>query len=393
MKTVKQIIEENHNEMVEYLRRIVEFESPSRDKEKLDVLAEWIASTFRKLVGGKAEIIPVENYGNHVRCEWGEGEEQILILSHFDTVWPAGTLEKNPFRIEGDRAYGPGVFDMKGGLIQGLFALKALREAGIKLNKKIVFFFDSDEEIGNPTSKKFIEKEAQKSERVFVLEPAMTLEGGLKTSRKGVGIYELSVKGIPSHSGIDPDKGVSAIDELAKQIVRLHSETDLTTGTTINVGEISGGSTVNVIAEHAHAEIDVRAKTVEELNRIDRLILGLKPINEKTQVVTTGEINRMPLERTEKVQEMFEVAKNIAENDIGFTLIEKETGGGSDGNLTAPFAPTLDGLGAVGDGAHANHEHLLVSHMPKRSALFAELLLHYAGIKEGAGIGDTNNRS
>ena len=383
MKTIIETIEKNHEEMLTYLKAIVEQESPSHNKEKLDQLALWISQTFKELVGGTTEIIEVEEYGNHVRCEWGEGDGQILLLSHFDTVWPLGTIKDKPFNISDGKATGPGVFDMKGGLIQGLFALKALRDNGILLSKKIVFFFDSDEEIGNPTSKSLIEEEAKKSERVFVLEPGMTLEGGLKTSRKGVSIYELRVKGIPAHSGIDPDKGVSAIDELAKQIVRLHNETDLESGTTINVGKISGGSASNVMAEHAYAEIDVRAKTGEELERIHQLIMNLEPIKEKVEIETNGGINRMPLERTNQVAEMFELAKKIAKDDVGFDLIEKETGGGSDGNLTAPFAPTLDGLGAVGDGAHANHEHLIVSHMPKRTALLAGLLIHYAGIKEG----------
>lgn len=376
METIKGMIESNSDEMLEYLRSIVEFESPSHDKEKLDKLADWISNSFKELTGGKSEIIEVEKYGNHVRCEWGEGDRQILILAHFDTVWPVGTLEKKPFRIDGDRAYGPGVFDMKGGLIQGLFALKALNQAGVRLNKKIVFFFDSDEEIGNPSSKKFIENEAKKSDYVFVLEPA--IDGGLKTARKGVGIYHLSVKGIPSHAGADPEKGVSAIDELAKQIVNLHGQTDFSSGTTINVGKITGGTLANVIAEHADAEIDVRAKTAEELKRIHQLVLDLQPVNEKIELSTSGEINRMPFERTDSVIDMFEVAKNIAKNEIGFELVEKETGGVSDGNLTAPFAPTLDGLGAVGDGAHANHEYLVISQMPKRTALLAGLLLHFA---------------
>lgn len=384
MKNIINRIEENQELMLDYLKMIVEQESPSHDKERLDQLATWIANSFEELVGGKSEIIEVQEYGNHVRCEWGEGEEQILILSHFDTVWPQGTLEKNPFRIEGDKAIGPGVFDMKGGLIQGLFALKALRDSGIELEKKIVFFFDSDEEIGNPTSKPYIEAEAKKSERVFVLEPAMSEEGCLKTSRKGVGIYQLYAKGIPAHSGIDPDKGISAIDELAKQIGILHNETNLETGTTINVGLISGGTAVNVMAEHAHAVIDVRAKTTDELERIHEFIINLEAINDKAHVETTGEINRFPLERTVQVEEMYKIAKEIAATELGFDLLEQETGGGSDGNLTAPFAPTLDGLGAVGDGAHANHEHLLVSHMPQRCALLAGLVMHFAKVKEGA---------
>lgn len=383
MKKIIEQIEKNHESMLDYLKQIVEHESYSTDKEKLDTLAEWLSETFKELVGGTTNIIRIEKYGNHVKCEWGEGKDQILILSHFDTVWPIGTLKKNPFRIEDAVARGPGVFDMKGGLIQGLFALKAIRDAGVQLNKKIVFFFDSDEEIGNPTSKSFIEEEAEKSDHVFVLEPGMTLEGGIKTSRKGVGIYKLEVTGIPAHSGIDPEKGVSAIDELAKQIVKLHEVTNLATGTTINVGRISGGSAVNVMAEKAIADVDVRAKTASELKKIHEMMMNLTPIKDNVSLKVTGEINRMPLERTDSVLSMFETARMIAKNQIGFNLVEKETGGGSDGNLTAPFAPTLDGLGAVGDGAHANHEHLLVNHMNERCALLAGLLIEYAGIKKG----------
>ncbi|MGK7379666.1 M20 family metallopeptidase [Planococcus sp. 1R117A] len=382
LQAVAAHIEKNHNQMLHYLQTIVEHESFSADKEKLDQLALWLSETFEELVGGTSEIIEVQTYGNHVRCEWGQGEGQVLILAHFDTVWPIGTLNEMPFRIEGNRVSGPGVFDMKGGLIQGLFALKALKDTGISLDKKVVVFFDSDEEIGNPSSRPYIEEEAKKSDYVFVLEPGMTLEGALKTSRKGVGIYRLEVTGIPSHAGVDPDKGVSAIDELARQILKLHGETDFSTGTTISVGKISGGTATNVIAEKAVAEIDVRGKTAEELERVHKMLLNLEPLKEKTKLKMTGGINRMPLERTEKVQEMFETAKRIAKEQLSFELMEKETGGGSDGNLTAPFAATLDGLGAVGDGAHANHEHLLLDRMNERCALLAGLLIHYAGIRE-----------
>ncbi|WKA55434.1 M20 family metallopeptidase [Planococcus shixiaomingii] len=386
MKKVIEQIEKNHEQMFHYLRNIVEQESFSADKERLDSLALWLSDTFKELIGGKTEIIEVEKYGNHVRCEWGEGDGQILILSHFDTVWPIGTLKKMPFRVEGDRVSGPGVFDMKGGLIQGVFALKAIRDAGIALSKKVVVLFDSDEEIGNPSSRFYIEQEAKKSDRVFVLEPGMTIEGGLKTARKGVGIYRMEVTGIPSHSGVDPEKGVSAIDELAHQIIWLHGQTDFTTGTTINVGKISGGSATNVIAEKAVAEIDVRGKTTEELERVHNMLMELEPLNERTKLIMSGDINRMPLERTEHVQEMFQTAKRIAKEHLGVELVEKETGGGSDGNLTAPFAPTLDGLGAVGDGAHANHEHLLLSRMNERCALLAGLIMNYAGVQKEEGV-------
>jgi glutamate carboxypeptidase len=377
MQEVVDFLKNKQEEMVGLLKEIVEHESPSLDKELTDVMGNWIAEQFTRLTGGTVEKIYNEQYGNHIRGEWGEGEGQILLSAHFDTVWPKGTLERKPFQIEDGKAYGPGVFDMKGGIIQGLFALHALQTLGKKLNKKVVFLFTSDEEIGSLTSQALIEKEAAKSERVFVLEPGMSTEGALKTSRKGVGMFQLSVTGIPAHSGIDPEKGVSAIGELAEQIRYLHSLTDLTIGTTVNVGTVLGGTASNVMAANAVAEIDLRVKTQDEFDRVIPLITELKPFNERARVEVTGGINRPPLERTERVVSMFQTAQSLAEEHLGFELFEKETGGGSDGNFTGPIAPTLDGLGAVGDGAHAEHEHLVVSEMPGRSALVAMLLIEF----------------
>ncbi|MFC5604760.1 M20 family metallopeptidase [Sporosarcina koreensis] len=382
MHQIYELLEQKKETMYGYLKEIVEKESHSYDKESLDMLANWIAATFEELTGGKAEIISNDQYGNHVRGEFGEGDGQILILAHFDTVWPKGTLEKIPFQMTDGIARGPGVFDMKGGLIQGLFALHALQDLGQTLDKKVVLFFDSDEEIGNPSSKELIEKEASKSDVVFVLEPGMSKLGCLKTSRKGVGIFTIEVTGVPSHAGIDPEAGKSAIEELAHQTLYLHSLTDLELGTTLNVGKITAGTASNVVAEKAYAEVDLRVKTKEEYERVLPLILNLQPKIEGVKVEVTGGINRWPLERTEQVAEMFEKAKQIAESSLGFELTEMETGGGSDGNLTAPFAPTLDGLGAVGDGAHANHEYLVLDKMTERSALLALLLLEYGRDKE-----------
>ncbi|WP_048717847.1 MULTISPECIES: M20 family metallopeptidase [Bacillaceae] len=377
MRELVSFLQEQKEEMVALLKEIVEKESPSTDKELTDKLASWIAEQFTLLTGGKTEVIQNEPYGNHVRAEWGEGEEQLLILAHFDTVWPRGTIQAMPFQIEDGKAYGPGAFDMKGGLIQGVFAVHALQQLGVKLNKKLVFLFNSDEEIGSLTSQELIEKEAEKSKHVFVLEPAMSTEGALKTARKGVGMYHLSVKGRPSHAGIDPEKGISAIGEIAEQIKYLHSLTDFNVGTTVNVGTVAGGTTSNVIAAEAHADIDVRVKTQDEFERISPLIANTTPYDERTSLQITGGMNRPPLERTTEVKTMFQTAKALAEEYLGIELKEKETGGGSDGNFTAPLAPTLDGLGAVGDGAHANHEHLVIEQMPIRSALFALLLMEF----------------
>jgi len=377
MKNIYPYLEKQKGQMFQYLEEIVTKESPSHDKELLDDLGNWLSEIFEKLTGGTTTIIPDERYGNHIKGEWGSGERQILILGHFDTVWPKGTIDTMPFKMENGKASGPGVFDMKGGIIQGLFSLKALKDLDIPINKKIVFFFDSDEEIGNPSSRKLIEKEAEKSDVVFVLEPGMSKKGSLKTSRKGVGIFNIEATGLPAHAGIDADKGVSAIHELALQTLEIESMNDYQTGTTFNVGKISGGTGSNVIPEKASAEVDLRAKTQEALEKAVESMLDLNPKLDGATLNVTGGVNRGPLERTEKVVNLFKTAKHLAKTYLGMELTEQETGGGSDGNLTAPFAPTLDGLGAVGDGAHANHEYLMLNEMPKRSALLAMLLATY----------------
>ncbi|MFD1067638.1 M20 family metallopeptidase [Oceanobacillus locisalsi] len=377
MEKYYDFIYQKKHQMYDSVKEIVEHESPSHEKELLDQLATWISNQFETLTEGKTKIIKNEQYGNHVVGEFGTGDKQLLILAHFDTVWEKGTLEKKPFSIKDGIARGPGVFDMKTGLIQSLYALHALKELGTQLNKKIICIFDGDEEIGNPSSKQLIEDEAKKSEAVFVLEPAMSPKGSLKTTRKGVGIFTIKVTGVPAHSGIDPEKGVSAIEELADIIKYFQSLNDYEKGTTLNVGTIRGGTTSNVVAEEAFAVLDLRAKTKEEFERVIPLIKGVKAKKEGANVVIEGGVNRFPLERTKEVENMFITAKDLAKKHLGLELTEKETGGGSDGNLTAPYAPTLDGLGAVGDGAHANHEYVVLEEMPKRTALLAMLLETY----------------
>ncbi|MCP8615707.1 M20 family metallopeptidase [Salirhabdus salicampi] len=376
MNEVLELLTNKHDEMVERLRDIVELETPSLDKKLTDQAAKEIAKFFEQYTGGKAEFIQNEQYGNHVKGTWGEGDDQILLLAHFDTVWREGDIKRKPFEIKDGKAYGPGVFDMKGGLVQGVFALHALKELNQQAGK-VVFLFNSDEEIGSPTSQKLIEEEAKKSKAVFVLEPAMSTEGSLKTERKGVGIFEVNVKGTPAHSGIDPEKGKSAIGELASHITYLHSLTDFDKGTTVNVGVVEGGTTSNVVAASAKADVDLRVRYQSEFDRMLPLIKEIEPTTEGVEVEVNGGINRPPFERSEKVAYLANIAKQLAKDELGFELTEKATGGGSDGNFTAPIAPTLDGLGAVGDGAHAEHEHLYVSEMPKRSALVALLINHF----------------
>lgn len=378
MQSIVEFLQNKQGEMLDTLQQLVKKESPSLDKELNDQLADFIARLFEKLTGGKAAIIPNDQYGDHIRGEFGTGEEQILLVGHYDTVWQKGDiLDQIPFRIEGDLAYGPGIFDMKGGLVQGLYALHALKETSKRLKKKVVFLITSDEELGSPSSRKLIEDEAKRSKYVFVLEPS--LQGALKTARKGVGIFKLQIKGKAAHAGVEPEKGISAILELSKQVVYLHGLTDYMKGTTVNVNKVSGGTTINVIAAEAEADIDLRVKSQAEFDRIIPLIQNLKPNLRGVEIKVDGGVNRPPLERTTQVMTLYNTAKKLAKDHLGMTLQERETGGGSDGNFTAPFAPTLDGLGAAGDEAHALNEHIIISEMPKRSALVALLLKELAG--------------
>ncbi|MCQ6268366.1 M20 family metallopeptidase [Fictibacillus sp. WQ 8-8] len=374
MNETLKFLKEKESEMLSTLRTLVEKESPSLNKELTDEVGELVLDTFCGLTGGSATVIPNQEYGNHIRGEWGEGDEQILILTHFDTVWPEGEIERLPFKIEDGKVYGPGVFDMKGGLVQGIYALHALKELQRKVSCKVVVLFTSDEEIGSPTSQQLIEEEARKSKFVLVLEPALSPKGALKTSRKGVAMLNVEVNGLPAHSGVEPENGISAIEELAHQTIYLHSLNNYELGTTVNVGVIKGGTHSNVVAARAEAEIDVRFNSQKEFDRVIPFLKNLTPHIQGTEISVTGGINRPPLERTEQVGKMYELAKNIARDELHFDLLEKATGGGSDGSFTALIAPTLDGLGAVGDGAHAEHEHLILSEMPVRSALLALLI-------------------
>jgi glutamate carboxypeptidase len=296
-----------------------------------------------------------------------------MVLGHYDTVYASGSLAKMPFRLKAGKAYGPGTFDMKGGLVQALFALEALQRSRLPLAKRIVFIWNSDEEIGSDSSRKLIETEARHSDAVFVLEPSLGPRGLLKTARKGVGEAELIVHGRASHAGLAPHEGINAVHEIARQIARIETWNDLPRGISINADIIEGGTRSNVIAERARAVLDLRASRISDMRRVEKRLHALRPVHRGAKLEIHGGFNRAPLEH-KVARALFAKAESLAAA-MGLSLGESTAGGGSDGNLTGALGiPTLDGLGAVGDGAHSTHEHLIVDTMPQRAALLAALL-------------------
>jgi glutamate carboxypeptidase len=364
------------NQMLELLRDLVCFESPSRDKEALDALAAILAERLHQR-GAAVEIVENERGGNHVlgRIPGAVERRPALVLGHFDTVWPRGTLTRMPFRIGDDGfAYGPGIFDMKASLVLLLAVLETLQNQDVSLPRPVWVCLNSDEEIGSPTSREGIEQLAKACAYVLVLEPPLA-DGGVKTSRKGVGRFRLEVEGQAAHAGTAPENGRSAIVELARQIVRIQELQDRRAGTTLNVGLIDGGTSVNVVPAQAWAEIDVRIATQSEAGRIKVALESLEPIDPDTRLAVTGGFNRPPMERTAGNAALFERARRIA-GGLGIELTEGPSGGGSDGNFTSALGiPTLDGLGARGGGAHAVDERILIASLPERAALLVSLLM------------------
>lgn len=364
--------------MVETLRELTLLESPSLEKAPTDRCCEFLAAQWLRH-GAIVRILKQRHRGDHLRVVSTSGDSrpksQLLVLGHYDTVYPSGTLATMPFHVSRGKAFGPGTFDMKAGIVQALFALQALRESRVEIRKRLVFLWTSDEEIGSETSRKLIEEEAQRSDAVFVLEPALGPRGLLKTSRKGVGEGELIVYGRASHAGLAPEKGINAVHELAAQIARIEKWNDHRRGVTINAGIVSGGSRTNVIPDRAQATLDLRAWRHADMRALEKRLHSLKPVHRGAKLEIRGGFDRPPLERQHSAA-LFARAKSIA-RQLGFSLGEAAAGGGSDGNFTAALGiPTLDGLGAVGDAAHAPHEHILVKAMPQRAALLAALLTH-----------------
>ncbi len=348
-------------------------ESPSFDKPLVDKFVEFAGSRFAA-IGGEVDFVPAEKFGNHLRAEFsGQSSDRILLLGHTDTVWPAGEIAKRPFKIEGGRAFGPGVFDMKAGILLIWMAMDALRKVRGRVSRSVTVLLTSDEEAGSSSSRALIETEASRCRAVFVLEPSLP-GGALKTARKGVGRFTVKAIGRAAHAGIDPEKGVNAIEEISRQILKIQTMTDLARGTTATVGVVQGGTRSNVVPAEAAAEIDVRITSIEEAGRVSKMIQALMPELPGARLEIRGSINRPPMERTLETARLFEIARNIAA-EIGIDLKEGSTGGASDGNFTSALGiPTLDGLGPVGDGAHAVYEWVDVESLPQRAALLAGLI-------------------
>jgi glutamate carboxypeptidase len=363
-------------EIVALVERLVACESPSDAPEAVDRLTALLTREAEGLA--TAEFFSGGGFGRHLRLEFTlphkSSDGQILILGHADTVWPRGTLETMPLRQAEGRLWGPGVLDMKAGLAFCLFAVRALRDLEIHTKRRIVLLVVSDEEVGSPSSRALTETEARRSDCVLVLEPGAGLAGKLKTARKGVGHYTLTVEGLAAHAGVDFENGASAIVEAARQVVAIAGFTNLTRGTTVNPGIIQGGTRTNVVAAEARVDVDVRVTQLADAEELDRKFLALRPLDSRCRIHVEGGLNRPPMERTPGIGRLFETAREIAA-EMGIALEESATGGGSDGNFTAALGvPTLDGLGAVGEGAHAANESVLVSRIPDRVALLAGLL-------------------
>jgi glutamate carboxypeptidase len=355
------------------IRRWVEIETPTDVPDQVNKLADLVADGYRGLPATIERIAGHSGCGDHlvVRSSWGQQQPGILVLSHLDTVHPIGFIERLPFHVKGDSAFGPGIYDMKGGAYLALHAFRELCASGEQPALGITHLYVSDEEIGSPTSRALIEAEGRKARYVLVTEPAR--DGGkIVTSRKGVARFEVFIKGVPSHAGTRPQDGRSAIRELGNIIQTLEAMNDLARGVTVNVGVVRGGTKPNVIAEDAYAEVDMRVPTLADAEALVPKILGLTSKTEGVSVRVTGELNRPPFEKSPAGETLFEHARKLAA-EIGFELRDSYSGGGSDGNFTAPFAATLDGLGVDGQGAHTHYEQIYVSSIGPRTRLLHRL--------------------
>jgi glutamate carboxypeptidase len=361
--------------IVNTIRELVETESPSDNKQAVDHLGGLVAGKFAAL-GGRTQFHRATSFGDHLQVDFAGKNtgKPVLLLGHYDTVYPLGTLASMPFRNADGRLWGPGAYDMKSGIAMMLAAIEGLRAWHGNLPRPITVLLVSDEEVGSDSSRHITENLAKKSAAVLVLEPSYGLHGAVKTARKGVGEYTLKVTGKAAHSGLDFEKGQSAIVEMARQIIRISQLVDLKRGLTLNVGRVQGGTRVNVIPAETTAVLDVRIARMKDAAGIDRKLRSLKPFNRKCKLEISGSIDRPPMERTAGVAALYKKASEIA-HQLGWKLEEAAVGGGSDGNFTAGLGiPTLDGLGGVGEGAHASHESVLINELPRRAALLAGLI-------------------
>jgi glutamate carboxypeptidase len=363
--------------IIALIRRMVECESPSDDAAAVNRFVDMLAAEAAPY--GAVQCLPGGKFGQHLLIEFAlpgpvKKKGEILALGHSDTVWPMGTLARMPFRQADGRLWGPGVLDMKSGIAFFLFAMRALRELDIPVGSRVKLLVNSDEEVGSDSSRTLTQRTARRAKAVLVLEPGTGLEGKLKTARKGVGDYTITVRGRASHAGVDFSAGASAILELARQIERVAGFTNLKTGVTVNPGLITGGSRSNVVAAEASTVVDIRTPRLRDADALDRKFHALKPFDKRCRLEIEGGLNRPPMERSVGVVQLFRTAQQLA-RQLGITIEESMTGGGSDGNLTAALGiPTLDGLGGVGEGAHAANESILIHRIADRTALLAKLV-------------------
>ena len=363
-------------DFVDFLSALARVESPT-DRPETQRGVHAILGPALEELGFDVRVVPGRASGDHLLAvpkRRARGAATQLLVGHSDTVWPEGTLERMPVRVDETRVHGPGTLDMKGGLTQIVFALRALRDLGHEHVVEPVVFVTSDEEVGSPDSKKHVRRLARQAARALVMEPALGPEGLIKTARKGIGNFRVTVRGRAAHAGLDPEAGASAILELSHVIQKLHRLSDPERGITVNVGVVRGGTRPNVIAAEAGAEVDVRVVSMDDGRRVEAAVRALEPETGGVTIRVEGGVRVAPLERTPRNRELWPTAQAI-EHELGLTLGDAMAGGGSDGNTTSLYTATLDGLGCVGDGAHADHEHIAIEPSLDRCALLARLLL------------------
>jgi glutamate carboxypeptidase len=365
------IFQNQQDSMLKKLQQWVEMESPTTDKPSVDRFGEEVARTFREL-GMSIEIDKQTSRGNHLVARWTGNGPKILLIGHIDTVWELGTLARMPFRKEGELAFGPGIFDMKGGIVVAYYAFQLLKEHDLH-HSNITLLLNTDEEEGSVSSQNLIEREAKDSSFAFVLEPAGP-DNSLKTKRRGVGDYQIRTFGVAAHAGVEPEKGVSAVEELARHILTIQSWNKERPGISANVDVVQGGTRSNVIPAEAHGVVDVRCDTPEDKAWLEEKFRSLKPHSPKARLEVEGGVNRPPLVRSEAVLKLYGEASEIG-SSFGYPMKEYWTGGGSDGNFTSSLGvPTLDGLGVEGAGAHADHEQIIISSLSRRANLLYHLI-------------------
>lgn len=364
-------LQSNQDYILKDLQALVAKQSPSQDKAHVDQCGEFLTTLFQNHLDARCEKFNRETVGDHLLFKIGNGAHKTLLLGHFDTVWD---IDRLGTRIEDGKLFGPGTFDMKAGLIQGLWAIKALQECHALDGHQIWFLCTTDEEIGSLESRELIEDVASQCNEVLVLEPSVEGSGNLKVGRKGVGNFFMTIHGKASHAGNDPLAGISTAEEMAQQILWINKLQDMSRGTSVNVGIAQSGSRINVIPDNAKISIDVRVTTLEEAKRIEKEIFSAKPFKKGITLEVTGGLSRPPMEENSANLKLLSIAQKCA-IDLDFTLEGSSVGGGSDGNFTSALnIPTLDGLGAEGGGPHAEYEHIVIEGLPRRAALVAQLI-------------------